>query len=122
MNKSIELNSSPLEDQIDLMDKINSILENHSTAGNFKLLFIDDSIKIDSDEVFIQELDSKNRSLIIRPIKICDLAKGQSIHAVNVVDLNDHDFVESMKNEINLDASKVPKCLTSYNPKRHHYD
>jgi hypothetical protein len=114
--------ANPLQDQIDLIDKLNAVLEKHPCGANFKLLIVDDSLQISSDEVLVQELDSENRRFIVKPIKISSLSTNHDIYDINKIDLNDGEFIESMKNEINLDASKVPKCIKSYNPPRHHYD
>lgn len=115
--KNTSFIGNALGGQLDLIEKLNSIIMSHPNGSDFKILLITSELTISNNEVLTQEVDQEKRLITIRPTRIESLATDSSIFATSTVDLKDSSSFEAL--EKNLDdfcnmGSRVPKHLVRF--------
>ncbi|MGW0885895.1 hypothetical protein [Streptomyces sp. NPDC002671] len=74
-----------VEQQADLIDELNEVLRRHPIAASFLLMYAPRGLELAADEVLVQEVDTKQRIIALRPRRLSELDSGDVLHASQVV-------------------------------------
>ncbi|MEU4896225.1 hypothetical protein AB0B12_26315 [Streptomyces sp. NPDC044780] len=81
------LASEPLlEQQANLMRQLTEVLKQHEIGGSFRLMFVPSELEISEEEVLVQDVNTEERVVEIRPRALTELSTGDVLHATQVID------------------------------------
>jgi hypothetical protein len=87
-----------VEQQVNLMRKLNDVLKQHEIGGAFCLMYVPSELDISDDEVLIQDVDAERRMVEIRPRKLTQLGLGDVLHATQIINPTDHSLSHYARN------------------------
>ena len=104
---------------IDLLHRLQAILESHPAGSAVRLLFIPEQLELEADEVLVQHVNPEQRTIELVPQKIDDLSPMDVILDTQVANPGDGAF------NTYATSPQAASCLTRYNLKKqcvHIYD
>ncbi|MFC8715274.1 MULTISPECIES: hypothetical protein [unclassified Streptomyces] len=111
------ITASPLvEQQADLVDRLNEVLDRHPLGGIFRLVYAPQNLDLAADEVLVQHVDPTQRVIELRPTPLARLGSADTLHESQTIPLQDADF------HARAQAAPNRMCLMTTGPDRHWYD
>ena len=72
--------------QAAMLDQLRAVLDGHPAGSAFRLIYAPEALPVAPDEVLVQTLDADRGALVLTPRKLGDLARGDLLHATQIID------------------------------------
>ncbi|MFF5304771.1 hypothetical protein ACFY5F_35985 [Streptomyces sp. NPDC013161] len=79
-----------VEQHARLFRELNAVLARHSVGAAVRLMVVPEELALGVDELLVQEVDAKQRVVLLRPQHLSELRLGDVPHATQVLDPGDH--------------------------------